>query len=119
MRDDPLIFTRCAVMKPKSTPSKTKGSNDRDDASMPEATEQKGELLILDLWQNGTVRVHDMRVIKTDAKSHLEKQPEKCLQKEERAKKLMYLQVCLQQRRHFTPLLPWLTDCWVWRRRLP
>ena len=39
----------------------------------------------------------------TDAKSHLAKPPEKCLQEAERSKKQMYLEACLQQRRHFSP----------------
>ena len=36
---------------------------DQDSASPPEATEQKGDLLIYDLWQNKTDRVHNMRVV--------------------------------------------------------
>ena len=43
-----------------------------------------------------------MRVVNTDAKSHSENPPEKCLQETERAKKRMYLEACLQQRRHFS-----------------
>ena len=43
-----------------------------------------------------------MRVGNTDAKSHSEKPPEKCLQEAERAKKRMYLETCFQQRRHFS-----------------
>ena len=35
-----------------------------------EAMEQKGNLLIRDLWENGTDSVNDMRVVNTDAKSH-------------------------------------------------
>ena len=42
-----------------------------------------------------------MRIMNTDAKSHLAKTPEKCLQEAERAKKKMYLEACLQKRRHF------------------
>ena len=43
-----------------------------------------------------------MRVLNTDAKSYLVKTPEKCLQDAERAKKKMYLEACLQQRRRFS-----------------
>ena len=42
-----------------------------------------------------------MRVVNTDSKSHSAKTPEKCLQEAERAKKNIYLESCLQQRRHF------------------
>ena len=44
-----------------------------------------------------------MRVLNTDAKSHLEKPPEKFLQEAERAKKRMYLEACIQQRKYFYP----------------
>ena len=55
--------------------------------SPPEAMEQKGDLLIRDLWANGTDSIHDMRVVNTDAKSYWERSPEKCLEEVERGKK--------------------------------
>ena len=55
--------------------------------SAPEVKEQKGNLLIRDLWQQGTDSVHDMRVVNTDALSYVRKTPEKCLHKAERGKK--------------------------------
>ena len=71
----------------------------------PEVTEQKGDLLIRDLWQQGTDSVHEMRVVNTDALLYVRKTPEKCLQETERGKKKMYLEACLQQRRHFYPFV--------------
>ena len=68
-----------------------------------EATEYKGNLLIHDLWQNGTKSVYNMPVLNTYVKSHSAKTPEKCRQEVERAKKKMYLEACLQQCRHFSP----------------
>ena len=44
-----------------------------------------------------------MRVMNTDAQSHRSKDPERFLQEAERGKKRMYLEACLQQRRHFSP----------------
>ena len=44
-----------------------------------------------------------MRVVNTDALMHRKKDPEKCLHEAERGKKKMYLEACLQQRRHFSP----------------
>ena len=67
--------------------------------------EQKGDLLIRDLWQNGTESVHDMRVVNADAKTHVLKNPEKCLQEAERGNKRMYLDACIQKRRHFYPFI--------------
>ena len=46
-----------------------------------------------------------MRVVKTYAKSHSAKTPEKCLQEAERAKKKMYLEACLQQGQQFCPFV--------------
>ena len=57
-------------------------SRNKDHAVAPpcEVTEQKGDLLIRDLWQNGMDIVHDMRFKNTDAQSHRTKDPERCLQ---------------------------------------
>ena len=86
MRDDPLIFAGCNVKRTKDKPSGDSGTTYRDGAPPPEVTEQKRDLLIRDLWQNGTDSVHDMRVVNTDAKSQSEKTPEECLQEAERGK---------------------------------
>ena len=48
---------------------------------MLEVTEHKGDLLIRDLWQQGTDSVHNMRVVNNDALSYVRKTPEKCLNK--------------------------------------
>ena len=58
-----------------------------------------------DLWQNSIDSVYNMLVVNTDSKNHAVKTPEKCLQEAERGKKRMYLEACLQQRRHFSPFL--------------
>ena len=46
-----------------------------------------------------------MQIGNTYAKSHSAQSLEKCLQEAERAKKKMYLEACLQQSRHFSPLV--------------
>ena len=46
-----------------------------------------------------------MRVLNTDAKSHMAKATEKCLYEAERGKTQMYLEACLQKRRHFYPFV--------------
>ena len=101
VRNDPLIIAGCAVKRPKANPVGTSGSTDQDGATPPEAMEQKGDLLIRDLCQNGTDSFHDMRVMNTDAKTHAVKTPEKCLQEVDRGKNWMYLESCLQHHRHF------------------
>ena len=83
-RDNPLIFSGRAV---QSTKAQTAISKHPPSKNKSEAMEQKGDLLIRDLCQNGNNSVHDMRVVNTDAKSHLAKTPEKCLQEGDIVKK--------------------------------
>ena len=46
-----------------------------------------------------------MRVVNNDALSYVRKTPEKCLHESKRGKKKIYLEACLQQRRHFYPFV--------------
>ena len=46
-----------------------------------------------------------MRVVNTDTPTHRTKDPAKCLHEAKRGKKRMYLEACLQQRRHFSPFV--------------
>ena len=46
-----------------------------------------------------------MHVVNTDTKSYWERFPERCLEEAERGKKKMYLEACLQQRRHLSPFV--------------
>ena len=46
-----------------------------------------------------------MRVVNTNAKFHSAKTLEKCLQEAKWAKKKMFLEACLQQRRQFSPFV--------------
>ena len=105
VRDNPLIFAGGSVKKPKANPASTTGSTDRYNSPPSEAMGHKVELLISDLWQNGTDSVHELRVVNNDAKYHSVKPPDKCLQESERAKKRMYLEACLNQSRHFSPFV--------------
>ena len=50
--------------------SSTKTNPTRETPAAPEVTEQKGDLLIRDLWQQGTDSVHNMRVVNTNALSY-------------------------------------------------
>ena len=95
--DEPLIYSGRAV---KTTMAMPAGSNKTKTSEHPaalEVTEQKGDLLIRDLWKQGTDSVHDMRVVKTDALTYQLKDPEKCLHDAEKGKKNMYQESCLQQ----------------------
>ena len=105
VRDDPLIFAGRAVKRTKAKSAGASGTTDRDGEPPSEVMEQKGDLLICDLWKNGMNSVHNMCVVNTDEKSHSAKTPEKCLQEAERGKKWMYLEACLQQSRDFYPIV--------------
>ena len=76
VRNDPLIYQGWAVKSPKAKPARSSGSNKPMDTP-PEATEQKGDLLLRDLCQNGTDSFHNMRVVNNDAKSYWENSPER------------------------------------------
>ena len=93
------------MRRPKENPDRTKCTTVPDDTLSIESTEQKGDLLIHDLWKNGNDSVHENRVVNTDVKSHSGKTPEKCLHEAGRVKKKMYLEACLQKRRHFSPFV--------------
>ena len=92
----PSIYQGCAVTRSKAQPAGP-SENTKQGDYQPEATEQKGDLLIRDLCANGTDSVHNMCVVNTDAKTYWEKTLERCLEEAERGKKKMYLEACLQQ----------------------
>ena len=96
MHDDPLIFAGRAVKRMKAKLARDSGVTDRGGTPSPEATEQKGDLLIRELWQNGRDSVHNMCVVNTNAKYHSAKTPEKCLEEAEKGKKGMYTEAFLQ-----------------------
>ena len=60
VHDDPKIYTGRAVQGGKD---KLKGYPSKD------VGEPKGDLLIRDLWKQGTDSIHNMRVVNTDATS--------------------------------------------------
>ena len=102
VRKDPLIYSGRAVKQTMTTPESKKIS---EHPAALEVTEQKGDLLIRELWQQGTDRVHGMCVVNTDALTYQLKEPEKCLHEAEKRKKKMYLEACIQQRRYFSPFV--------------
>ena len=67
VRDNPLIYSGRSVRRMNPTPARSTKSKPSEQPAAPEVTEQKGYLLIRDLWQQGTDIVHDMCVVNTDA----------------------------------------------------
>ena len=77
MRGNPLIHQGCVVREGKAQPM---GSSTNNPPATIDNLDQKGDILIHDLWQRGTDSIHDMSVVNTDALSYRNKAPEKCLQ---------------------------------------
>ena len=75
----PLIYPGRSVKRTMAMPAEDSGNNDQAGAPPPKIMEHKGDLLIRDLWQNGMDSVHAIRVVNTDVKSHMTKDPERCL----------------------------------------
>ena len=60
-------ITSILLLITKAKPVGASVNNDQAGVPPPEVMGQKGNLLIRDLWKNGTDSVHDMRVVNTDA----------------------------------------------------
>ena len=67
------------MKRTKAAPAGPGGTSKHTELQPPEVTEQKGDLLIRELWQQETDSVHAMHVVNTDALMHRTKDPEKCL----------------------------------------
>ena len=111
-------IARCVIVEYYATPGRamrrtnttsdgyTRPNPPSETTAEPEVMEQKGDLLIRDLWQQGTDSFHNIPVVNTDTLTYLSKMPEKCPHEAENSKNKMPLEACLQQRRNFSPLSP-------------
>ena len=115
---DPLIFAGCDVKRLKEKLANITGKTVPYNALPLEVTEQKGDLLICDLWHNVTDSIHNMRVVNTYSKSYSAKPTEKCLQEAERTKKKYTWMHAPSSADTYPPLLLSLMNCLVWRRLL-
>ena len=67
------------------------------EAPSPEEGEEKGGILIQNLWTQGTESIHDIRVMSTDAVSYQSKTTKKCIETAKRENKKNYLNACLNK----------------------
>ena len=67
--------------------------------------ESKADVSSHGLWKRGTTAMFEVRIVNLDAGSYLRMTLEKALVKEEKEKKDLYLQACLERRRTFTPMV--------------
>ena len=91
VRDEPQIY-----------PGRSADVEETEGVSTP--TEERGDLLIRNIWKHQTDCILDVRITNLDAPSNIHRKPEAVLLSHEREKKKKYLQLCLDQRRHFSPL---------------
>ena len=96
VRNNPKIYTGRTVREGEY---KLKGSPSKDEEDL------KGYPLIIDLWMQGTDRIHDMRVVNTYVASYQFITPEKCLETSEKENKKKYLDACLKHCPNFTPFV--------------
>ena len=106
VRANPLIYSGLAVKRNKAEPAWSGGTSNHSEVQPPEITEQKGDLIIQDLCQQGTYSVHDMHVVNTDALTHWTKDPEKCLQEAEQGKRRCIWRLASSSVGISPPLLP-------------
>ena len=82
---------------------KAKAKGKGKESPPPDEGEEKWDLLIWELWTQGTDGIHDMHVVNTDAVYYQSKTPDNCLENADSKKKKNYLQAYLNERRHFMP----------------
>ena len=74
LRNDPVIYFGRAMKRKKAAPAGAGGTSTQSEVQPLEVTEQKGDLLIQDLWKQRTESVHDMHAMNTAALMHRKKQ---------------------------------------------
>ena len=84
--------------------SRTPSNANPSDPQAPD-TRERGDLLIRNLWENGTDCIIDVRVTDLDAPSYVSRSPAKVLASHEQQKKKKYVEDCLHQRRSFCPFV--------------
>eukprot|EP00980_Cylindrotheca_fusiformis_P022782 scaffold9753_cov73-Cylindrotheca_fusiformis.AAC.1 len=93
VRDEPFIH---AVSMPKA--NSTDGPSDA-------ALSARGDILIRNMFSNGSETIIDVSLVHVDAQSHLSAEPLNVLRTREKTKKKKYLKACLQQHRSFVPFV--------------
>ena len=92
VRDEPQIY-----------PGRSSDVEETEGASTQ--TEERGDLLIRNLWERQRDCILDVRVTNLDAASNIHRKSEAVLLSHEHEKKKKYLQACLDQRHHFSPFV--------------
>lgn len=102
VRDEPSIYPSrsCAPSTASQQPTSPVRRNLQKTAG-----DERGDISIRGLWSRGVDCIIDVRVTDTDAKSYKDQDPSKVLANQEREKKRKYLNLLLDQHKHFTPFV--------------
>ena len=65
----------------------------------------RGDIGVHRFWKRGTATIFNVRITNTDAPTYRATDPTQVLLTHEKRKKEKYNQLCLDRRRHFTPLV--------------
>ena len=93
----------CCVVRdePQIYPGRSADVEETEEISTP-TQQERGDMLIRNLWKHQTDRILDVCVRNLNAPSNIHRKPEVVLPSHELEKKKKYLQACLDQRRHFS-----------------
>jgi hypothetical protein len=107
--DEPKIHTSLNLSENPSTKhNKNNNTNNNKKGkakSRPDKSDERGDLLVGEFWDNCTDTIFDIRVTNLDGETNKDKALETVLKQHEKEKKDMYLQACIKQRRHFSPFV--------------
>ena len=102
VRNEPLIYPGAPSTRASSSNDSSEDSAPDEDQTDGDLRDLRGDLLIRGAWAPGTDLI---RVVDSDAKSYISRDPSLVLKQHEQEKKNKYLQPCIDQRRHFTPFV--------------
>lgn len=72
--------------------------------SKPEGLKNRSDLLAHVFWKDGTICVFDAKITYADTLSNRDSDPEKLLERKEKAKKTKHINTCHERQCNFTPL---------------
>ena len=105
VRDEPIIKTVVDPFNKRPEAVDPPCADDPTPEVTTKAEDLRGDLLVRNMWRNGTSCILDVRMTDTDAKSYRGRNPHRVIESQEREKKKKHLELCLEQRRDFTPFV--------------
>ena len=101
VRDEPLIHPS----RDSDGVSATRKLTDKNSGVTAEVNSDRGDILIGGFWERNTDCIFDVRICDVHQPSYKDRTPESILRSAEVEKKKKYVDPCLKQRLHFTPIV--------------